>query len=93
VDIRKNSVTYGKYISVELTGDNKKQLFVPRGFAHGYIVLEDDTVFAYKCDNFYNKQSEGGIYYADETLQIPWPIDGLNILLSDKDKLLTPFTN
>jgi dTDP-4-dehydrorhamnose 3,5-epimerase len=91
VDLRPNSNTYGKYICLELTGENKKQLYIPRGFAHGYVVLEDNTVFSYKCDNFYNKESEGGLYFADNTLQIPWPIDGIELILSEKDKVLEQF--
>ena len=91
VDIRKDSPTYGQHFAVELTAENKLQLFVPRGFAHGYSVLENDTVFFYKCDNFYNKASEGGIYYKDETLQIDWQLPESNIVLSEKDQHLPRF--
>ncbi|WP_431167510.1 dTDP-4-dehydrorhamnose 3,5-epimerase [Tenacibaculum halocynthiae] len=88
VDLRKNSKTYGQHFSIVLSGENKKQLFVPRGFAHGYSVLENNTVFAYKCDNYYNKESEGGIIYNDKTLNIDWNLLDTEIKLSDKDMQL-----
>lgn len=88
VDLRKNSQTYGQHFSIVLSGENKKQLFVPRGFAHGYSVLENNTVFAYKCDNYYNKESEGGIIYNDKTLNIDWNLLDTEIKLSDKDMQL-----
>ena len=88
VDIRKNLETFGQSFSIELTGENNKQLFVPRGFAHGFSVLEDDTMFFYKCDNYYHKASEGGILYNDETLNIDWKLKNDEILLSEKDKHL-----
>ncbi|SED97823.1 dTDP-4-dehydrorhamnose 3,5-epimerase [Tenacibaculum sp. MAR_2010_89] len=88
VDLRKNSQTYGQHFSIVLSGENKKQLFVPRGFAHGYSVLENNTVFAYKCDNYYNKESEGGIIYNDKTLNIDWNLLDIEIKLSDKDMQL-----
>lgn len=88
VDVRPNSETYGKFFSIILSEENKKQLFVPRGFAHGYSVLEDNTIFAYKCDNFYDKTSEGGIIYNDSDLQIDWMLEPSEIVLSEKDKLL-----
>ena len=91
LDLRKSSSTYGKYFSIILSGENKKQLFVPRGFAHGYSVLEDNTIFAYKCDNFYNKESEGGIIYNDSSLNIDWMLKEEEIELSEKDKLLPSF--
>ena len=91
VDIRPNSKTFGKYFSIMLSGENKKQLFVPKGFAHGYCVLEDNTLFEYKCDNYYNSESEGGILFNDKDLNIDWNLDKDEILLSDKDKQLIEF--
>ena len=91
VDIRKKSSTFGQYVTVELTEDNKKQLFVPRGFAHGFIVLSDTTIFTYKCDNFYNKESEGGIIYNDPILKIDWKLPSEQFIISDKDLQLKKF--
>lgn len=91
VDIRKESETYGDVFSIELSGENNKQLFVPRGFAHGFSVLEDQTIFSYKCDNYYNKESEGGIIYNDAELNIDWKLSSKEILLSEKDKVLPNF--
>jgi dTDP-4-dehydrorhamnose 3,5-epimerase len=88
VDIRKDSVTFGEYVSVELSDANKKQLFIPRGFAHGFIVLSDTAIFSYKCDNFYNKESEGGIIYNDESLNIDWILENEQFIISEKDLLL-----
>jgi dTDP-4-dehydrorhamnose 3,5-epimerase len=88
VDLRKDSPTYLQHVAVELSAENNLQLFVPRGFAHGYSVLEDNTIFFYKCDNFYNKESEGGIFYADPKLNINWQLNEDEIILSEKDKLL-----
>lgn len=88
VDLRESSPTYGQHVAVELSAENKLQLFVPRGFAHGYSVLEDDTVFFYKCDNFYHKASEGGIHYADPQLHIDWKLAPEEIILSEKDAVL-----
>ena len=88
VDVRPNSSTYLKHIAVELSEKNHLQLFVPRGFAHGYVVLEDNTIFYYKCDNYYHKAAEGGIIYNDTTLNIQWGIDKSKLLLSEKDLLL-----
>lgn len=85
VDIRKNSPTYGKYVSVELSEENKKQLFIPRGFAHGFVVLEDDTIFSYKVDNYYSKECDKGIYFADKALDIDFGVDINKLILSDKD--------
>lgn len=85
VDIRRDSPTFGKHVSVELTGDNHLQFFVPRGFAHGFAVLEDDTVFQYKCDNFYAPKSEAAIAWDDPALGIDWRIDPSEVLLSEKD--------
>lgn len=86
VDIRKGSPTYGKYISVELTEENHTQLFIPRGFAHGFSVLSDDVIFQYKCDNFYAHQSEGAIAWNDPDIGIDWKIPSDKIILSDKDR-------
>lgn len=91
VDMRKGSQTFGEHISVELTEENKTQLFVPRGFAHGFIVLEDETIFSYKCDNFYNKASEAGVIYNDEDLNINWQLQSSEFILSDKDLVLPTF--
>lgn len=93
VDIRKNSPTFGKHVTVELSEDNKRQLFIPRGFAHGFVSLSDEVIFSYKCDNYYNKESEASIMYNDETLDIDWKIKSENVLLSDKDKKHPNFEN
>ena len=90
VDIRKASPTFGKYVSVILTGDNKKQFFIPRGFAHGFVVLEDETLFSYKCDNLYCKESERGLMFNDPALKIQWPEIDVEIKLSDKDQKHPP---
>lgn len=87
VDIRKNSPTFGKYFSVELSEENKKQFFIPRGFAHGFSVLSEKAVFSYLCDNLYNKESERGIIYNDKTLNINWQIEPEKMILSEKDML------
>jgi dTDP-4-dehydrorhamnose 3,5-epimerase len=91
VDIRENSPTYGKWYSVRLSAANKRQLFVPRGFAHGYVVLSETAEFFYKCDNFYSKAHEGGIRYDDPTLAIDWEIDLMDVILSEKDAVLPEF--
>jgi dTDP-4-dehydrorhamnose 3,5-epimerase len=88
VDLRKDSPTFSKHFSIELSEDNKKQLFVPRGFAHGFIVLSDTAVFAYKCDNFYNKASEQGLRYDDPSLGIDWKLPQHEFIVSDKDLVL-----
>lgn len=85
VDLRKGSPTYGQYFAVELTGENHRQLFIPRGFAHGFSVLSDKVLFQYKCDNYYTPQSEGGILWNDPDLNIDWQIPSDKIILSDKD--------
>ena len=85
VDIRRNSPTFGQYVAVELTADNKKQLLVPRGFAHGFVVLEDDTIFAYKVDNYYSPQCDRGIAFNDPALNIDWMLKTEELKLSDKD--------
>lgn len=85
VDIRKGSPTYGRYVAVELTEDNHRQFFVPRGFAHGFAVLSDVAVFQYKCDNYYHPEADGGISIADTSLGIDWRIDTKEAILSEKD--------
>ena len=90
VDLRETSETFGKYVAVELNEKNKRMLFIPRGFAHGFLTLEDDTEFIYKCDNFYNPKSEVGIIWNDTDLNIDWNLDKYNIkeelIISEKDK-------
>ena len=86
IDIRKGSPTFGQHVSVELSGENKKQLLVPRGFAHGFLVLEDDTVFAYKVDNYYSPQNDRGIAFDDPTIGIDWIIPKEELKLSPKDQ-------
>ncbi len=86
VDIRKDSPTYGHHVSVTLTGENMRQFYIPRGFAHGFIVLEDDTLFSYKCDNVYCPESERGMRFDDPALGISWPEIVVALTLSEKDK-------
>lgn len=86
VDIRRGSPTFGKHVAVELTEDNHLQLFIPRGFAHGFSVLSDEALFQYKCDNFYAPDSEGAIAWDDQALGIDWRIPGDRVVLSEKDK-------
>jgi len=88
VDIRKGSPTFGKTYGLILSGENKRQLWVPRGFAHGYLVLEDNTIFSYKCDNYYHKPSENGIRYDDAVIGIAWPAVDLPLTISEKDMQL-----
>ena len=88
VDLRVGSPSYGKQYAIELSAENKRQLFVPRGFAHGYVVLSETAEFFYKCDNFYSKESEGGLLYNDPQLEIDWKIDLKDAKLSEKDVLL-----
>lgn len=85
VDIRKSSPTFGKHVMVELSEDNKRQLFIPRGFAHGFLVLSQEAVFTYKVDNVYAPQQEASIRFNDEDLAIEWPIDPKDVLTSEKD--------
>jgi len=92
VDLRPDSTTYGEHFSIELSAENKKQLLVPRGFAHGFVVLSDTAVFSYKCDNYYNKESERGIIYNDPTLNIDWKLPKDQLQLSEKDLQLPKFT-
>jgi len=93
VDIRPNSPTFGQYESVLLSGENQRQFFVPRGFAHGFLVLSESAVFFYKCDNFYNKESEGGILYNDPALQIDWRFPDEELIISEKDKIQPTLAN
>ncbi|MDT0558047.1 dTDP-4-dehydrorhamnose 3,5-epimerase [Ichthyenterobacterium sp. W332] len=93
VDLRPNSKTFSKSFSVKLDTINNKQLFIPRGFAHGFLVLENDTIFSYKCDNYYNKLSESGILYNDQTLAINWEFKEEELILSPKDLSLPMFND
>ncbi len=93
VDIRDGSATYGEWVSIELTGENNLQFYVPRGFAHGFSVLSETAVFAYKCDNTYNKASEGGISFNDPVLNIDWGIPHKDQNISDKDLVLPLFNS
>jgi len=95
VDIRKGSPTFGEYVSVELSAENKKQMLVPRGFAHGFVVLEDDTVFAYKVDNYYSPENDRGIAFDDESLNVDWILnhDELNLSAKDTKQPLLKDTN
>lgn len=86
VDIRKCSPTYGQYVAVELTGDNHRQIFIPKGFAHGFAVLSEDAVFQYKCDDFYHPEAEGAIAWDDPSIAIQWPIPAAEVELSAKDR-------
>lgn len=88
VDLRPQSQTYGQHVCVELSADNKRQLFIPRGFAHGFSVLSDTAIFSYKCDNFYSPNHEGGIIYNDADLDIDWKINHKKLSLSSKDEQL-----
>ena len=88
VDLRPNSETFGHYFSIILDSIDHKQLFIPRGFAHGFLVLEDDTIFNYKCDNYYSKNHESGLLFNDPALQIDWSFPLNNIIISEKDKAL-----
>ena len=88
VDIRPGSVTYGQYVSVLLSSENQKQFFIPRGFAHGFLVLSETATFFYKCDNFYNKESEGGVIYNDPDINIDWQFPMTQLLKSEKDLIL-----
>jgi dTDP-4-dehydrorhamnose 3,5-epimerase len=91
VDLRKDSDTFGKHFSVILDDISHKQLFIPKGFAHGFVALENNTVFSYKCDNFYNKASEGGIIFNDEDLNIDWGFSEDTLIVSEKDLILPSF--
>ncbi len=91
VDIREHSPTYGHWYGIRLSAENKRQLFVPRGFAHGYVVLSETAEFFYKCDHFYSKAHEGGIRWDDPTLNIDWEIELDQVILSEKDRTLPDF--
>lgn len=91
VDLRPGSATFGQWYGVELTGENKRQFYVPRGFGHGFSVLSETAVFAYKCDNFYDKASEGGVLWNDEDLGIDWKLPAKDVVLSDKDRIMPRF--
>lgn len=93
VDIRQDSLTYGRSYAVILDENNKFQLFIPRGFAHGYLVLSEEALFCYKTDNFYSKESEGGIIFNDSNLDIDWQISNSKLIISDKDGSLPKFGN
>ena len=93
VDLRPDSQTYGQYEAVLLSAENQTQFFVPRGFAHGFLVLSETATFFYKCDNFYNKESEGGLIYDDETVNINWNFPIHDLIISDKDKVLPNLQN
>lgn len=93
VDLRPDSETYGKYESVVLSEENNKQFFVPRGFAHGFLVLSETATFFYKCDNFYNAESEGGIVYNDTKINIEWNFPIEELIISEKDKVLPTLEN
>ena len=86
VDIRKDSPTFGRHVGVVLSAENRRQFFIPKGFAHGFVVLEDDTLFSYKCDDLYCKDAERGLMFDDPALGIVWPDIGMPILLSEKDR-------
>jgi len=91
VDLRPDSNTFGEHVSVLLSAENQTQFFVPRGFAHGFLVLSETASFFYKCDNFYNKESEGGIIYNDNSLNIDWKFPKEALIISDKDSILPTF--
>ena len=92
VDIRKGSATYGQWHSVLLSEENKLQFYIPRGFAHGFVVLSEQAEFFYKCDNYYSKAAEGGLHYADPELNIDWQVPAESLLVSEKDEVL-PYLN
>lgn len=93
VDIRPNSKTFGQYVSVILSAENQNQFFIPKGFAHGFLVLSDTATFFYKCDNFYNKESEGGLLYNDKSVNIDWQFPAENLIISEKDLILPTIQN
>lgn len=93
VDIRPNSETFGQYEAIVLSAENQTQFFVPRGFAHGFLVLSETATFFYKCDNFYNKESEGGLMYNDETVNINWNFPLEELIISEKDKIQPSLEN
>jgi dTDP-4-dehydrorhamnose 3,5-epimerase len=91
VDLRKDSVTYGKHFSIQLSAENKKQVLVPKGFAHGFLVLSACAIVSYKVDEIYHKESESGIQYDDPTLAINWQVNAADVIVSDKDRVLGTF--
>ena len=91
VDLREDSPTFGKWFGIELTAKNRLQFYVPRGFGHGFSVLSEHAVFAYKCDNFYHKESEGGVLWNDPELKIDWKLPETDVILSEKDKVQPSF--
>ena len=93
VDIRKDSESFGDYFKIRLSGENKKMLYIPGGLAHGFLALEDNTAFLYKCNQYYNKEAEGGIIYDDPDLRIDWEFPKDQLILSEKDKELPLFKN
>ncbi|HKJ07380.1 MAG TPA: dTDP-4-dehydrorhamnose 3,5-epimerase [Flavobacteriaceae bacterium] len=93
VDVRKNSPTYGKHLTVELNDIDKHQLFIPKGFAHGYLVLSNEVIFAYKVDAYYNPKSEAGILYNDPQLDINWQVNENDLIISEKDKIQSLLKN
>ncbi len=92
VDLRENSPTFGKWFGIELSDENKLQFYVPRGFGHGFSVLSETAIFSYKCDNFYNKEAEGGVLWNDPELNIDWKLPLDEIILSEKDKTQPKFS-
>ena len=93
VDIRPDSETYGQHEAVILSGENQNQFFIPRGFAHGFLVLSETATFFYKCDNFYNKESEGGIIFSDPEINIDWQFEIDKLIISEKDQILPTLSN
>ena len=93
VDIRPDSETYGQHEAVLLSGENQNQFFIPRGFAHGFLVLSETATFFYKCDNFYNKESEGGIIFSDPEINIDWQFEMDKLIISEKDQILPTLSN
>lgn len=93
VDLRKDSLNFGMWYGAELSSENKLQIYIPRGFAHGFAVLSETAIFAYKCDNYYNKESERGILWNDKDLNVDWKIPKKDIVLSEKDKNLPTFVD
>ncbi len=94
VDLRPGSETYGEWVGVELTAENKRQFFIPKQFAHGFLVLSDEAEFVYKCDDFYHPEDEGGLAWNDPTVGVEWPISpGMEVLLSEKDKKNPPLAS
>ena len=93
VDLRKDSPTFGRHIAEELSAENKRQMFIPKGFAHGFVVLSNTAEFFYKCDNYYNKESEGGIIFNDPSLNIDWLLPHDKLIVSEKDRVLPTLDN